>query len=258
MIYFSPILPRRATGYEKRSDGYVNAPYLDMSIPYAAGSLYSTAEDLYRWDQALYTDKLLSASGKATIYTPYLDKYAYGWTVVNIQVGQLKDSLLLITHGGGINGFNTMISRLPKDKQLVVLLNNTGGAPLGDIRENIVNILYNQPVKAPKKSIADILRQSVLTEPIEKTRQKFSIWKADKAYSLNEGDINSLGYTFLQEGKLTEAITVFTLNVESFPNSDNVYDSRGEAYMKAGNKAAAIQDYKKIGRSQPPKHGWFG
>lgn len=101
---FSPILPKRATGYEKKNGGYVNSPYLDMTIPYAAGSMYSTVEDLYRWDQALYTDKLLSASGKAIMYTPFLDGYAYGWGVRNAKIGQLKDSLLLIEHTGEIGG----------------------------------------------------------------------------------------------------------------------------------------------------------
>ena len=242
---FSPILPKRATGYEKKSTGYANAPYLDMSIPYAAGSLYSTVEDLYRWDQALYTDKLLSATGKTTMYTPYLDGYAYGWGVSNVKVGQLNDSLLVIGHGGGINGFNTLISRLPKDRQLVVLLNNTGGAPLNDIQRNILRILYNQPVEAPKKSIAEMLRRSVLSEPLTQSRQKFTVWKADKAYSVNERDVNALGYELMRDGKLTEAIAVFTLNAEAFPASYNVYDSRGEAHMNAGDKPAAVADYKK-------------
>ena len=242
---FSPILPKRAAGYEKRSGRYINAPYLDMSIPYAAGSLYSTVEDLYRWDQALYTDKLLSASSKATMFTPFLDGYAYGWGVRKTKIGDLKDSLLAIEHTGGINGFNTIISRIPKDKQLVVLLNNTGGAPLGAIRKNILCILYDQPVEAPKKPIADLLRESVMMEPLAKTREKFNVWKADKAYNLNENELNNLGYELLSDRKVQEAITVFTLNAESFPNSDNVYDSRGEAYMKAGDKVAAIKDYKK-------------
>ena len=52
------------SGYAKTPDGYTNAAYLDMSIPYAAGSMYSTVEDLYLWDQALYTDKLLTAQSK--------------------------------------------------------------------------------------------------------------------------------------------------------------------------------------------------
>ena len=248
---FSPILPKRAAGYEKQGGKYVNAPYLDMSIPYAAGSMYSTVEDLYRWDQALYTDKLLSASSKTTMFTPFLGSYdegagyAYGWSIGKTKVGERKDSLLLIEHGGGINGFNTIISRLPKDKQLIVLLNNTGGAPLDNMRQNILRILYDQPVESPKKPITDLLRQSILSEPLAKTREKFSVWKTNKEYSVNENDLNNLGYELMRDGKLPESINVFTFNVDAFPDSYNVYDSRGEAYMTAGNKAAAIQDYKK-------------
>lgn len=253
-----PILSKRASGYEKRSEGYVNAPYLDMSIPYAAGSLYSTVEDLYRWDQALYTDKLLADSvSKAMMFTPFLNHYAYGWGVSTIMVGQQKDSLLLIEHGGGINGFNTLISRIPADKRLVVLLNNTGGAPLSTIRKNIVNILYNQPVDIPQKPIAELLRKSVLSESVETSRQKFKIWKGGKAYSLDENEMNTLGHELMRDGKLNEALTVFTLNAESFPTSYNVYNSRGEAYMKLGDKALAIQDYKKSVELNPKNTNGF-
>lgn len=242
---FSPIISKRATGYEKRSSGYVNAPYLDMSIPYAAGSMYSTVEDLNRWSQALSGDKLLSDSLKTIMFTPFLSNYAYGWGVAKTKVGQLRDSLLVIEHGGGINGFNTLISRMPDDKQLVVLLNNTGSAPLEAIRKNILSILHGQAVEPPKKSIADLLRKSVLSESIEQSRQKFTVWRGGKAYNLDESEMNSVGYELLRDGKTTEALTVFTLNAESFPASYNVYDSRGEAYMKAGDKVAAIKDYKK-------------
>lgn len=253
-----PIIAKRASGYEKRSDGYVNAPYLDMSIPYAAGSLYSTVEDLHRWDQALYTDKLLTDSTtRATMFTPFRQHYAYGWSVANVGIGQLKDSLLLIEHGGGINGFNTLISRIPGDKRLVVLLNNTGGAPLNALSRNIFNILYNQPVDPPKKPIAELLKKSVLSESADESRRKFTIWKGGKAYSLNENEMNTVGYELLQDGKLNEALTVFTLNAESFPNSSNVYDSRGEAYMKLENKAAAIQDYKKSVELNPHNANGF-
>ena len=75
------VLPKRASGYERWNLVYENASYMDMSIPYAAGALYSTVEDLALWDQALYTDKLLSASSKAILFTPYKNGYAYGWGV---------------------------------------------------------------------------------------------------------------------------------------------------------------------------------
>ena len=254
----SPVIAKRASGYEKRSGGYVNAPYLDMTIPYAAGSMYSTVEDLYRWDQALYTDKLLSDSAKETLFTPFRDHYAYGWEVANVTIGQLKDSVQLVEHGGGINGFNTLISRIPADKRLVLLLNNTGNAPLSTLRNNIFRILYNQPVESPKKPIAELLRKSVLTESADVSRQKFTIWKGGKAYNLDEQEMNMVGYELLRDGKLPEALTVFTLNAESFPNSYNVYDSRGEAHMKLGDKAAAIRDYKKSVELNPRNTNGFG
>ncbi|AQG79689.1 serine hydrolase [Spirosoma montaniterrae] len=253
----SPLLAKRAAGYEKRNGGYVNAPYLDMSIPYAAGSMYSTVENLYLWDQGLYGDKLLSAKSKAIMFTPFLSHYAYGWGVGKTNVGQLKDSLLVIEHGGGINGFNTVISRMPKDRQLIVLLNNTGSAPLDAIKMNIVNILYDQPVAPPKKPITDLLRQSVMSEPVAKTQQKFNAWRADKTYSVNENEINSLGYELMRDGKLTEALVIFDLNVEAFPASYNVYDSRGEAHMVAGNKSMAIQNYKKSVELNPQNANGF-
>jgi len=53
------ILAKRATGYGKMPTGFVNSAYMDMSLPYAAGSLYSTVRDLYKWDRALYTDRVL-------------------------------------------------------------------------------------------------------------------------------------------------------------------------------------------------------
>ena len=73
------ILPRRASGYAGKGDALRNAAPLDMQQPYAAGSMYSTVEDLLKWDQALYTEKLLPAAAKQIMWTPFKDNYAYGW-----------------------------------------------------------------------------------------------------------------------------------------------------------------------------------
>ncbi len=239
------ILPKRATGYEKRGVGYVNASYLDMSIPYAAGSLYSTVKDLALWDKALYTDKLLSASSKAIMFTPYKSGYAYGWGVGKTKVGQFKDSVQVIQHFGGINGFTTALSRLPKDKHFVVLLNNTGGANLGVMQDNIFRILYNQPIDPPKTSIADVLSKALATTSLANVLKQYEEIKKQPNYYLDEGEINRLGYELIGTNKFKEAIAIFNLNVKEYPKSANVWDSRGEAYMLNGEKAQAIIDYKK-------------
>lgn len=144
------ILKKRAEGYEKSPRGIINAPYLDMSLPYAAGSLYSTVEDLFLWDQALYTEKVLSAQSKELMFKPNLNNYAYGWGISTQTAG--SKSLNIIGHGGGINGFNTLITRLIDDRHLIVLLNNTGGTKLGEMSREITNILYDQPFNLPKKT----------------------------------------------------------------------------------------------------------
>ncbi|HEX8154005.1 MAG TPA: serine hydrolase domain-containing protein, partial [Thermoanaerobaculia bacterium] len=81
-----PLIRKRANGYQLSGGQYVNAPYLDMTIPYAAGSLYSTVEDLYLWDRALYTDKLLKAELKTQMFTPVLHDYGFGWVINKVKL----------------------------------------------------------------------------------------------------------------------------------------------------------------------------
>jgi tetratricopeptide (TPR) repeat protein len=67
----------------------------------------------------------------------------------------------------------------------------------------------------------------------------------DPAEIMSERAMNSLGYGLMRADKLAEAITIFKLNVNAFPDAFNVYDSLGEAYMKAGEKELAIKNYEK-------------
>ncbi len=159
------ILKNRATGYEKRGNSYINAPYLDMSIPYAAGSLYSTVEDLYLWDRALASNKLLSEKNKKLMFAPHIKSgsgtYGYGWGVNKMALGTTIDSLTVIGHGGGINGFNTLINRT-EDQDLVVLLNNTGGTNLGEMSMSILKLLNDLPYELPQRSLANLLRDEII------------------------------------------------------------------------------------------------
>jgi CubicO group peptidase (beta-lactamase class C family) len=144
--HYDTVLKKRASGYQLGEFGAIrNAYYLDMSIPYAAGSLYSTVEDLFKWDRALYTDKLLSESNKEIMFKPFLSNYAYGWVVDKVALGNSQEKVPTISHGGGINGFNTLEMRLIGDRSLIVLLNNTGGAKLDEMARNIAGILYDKP-----------------------------------------------------------------------------------------------------------------
>ena len=241
------VIKKRATGYQRSPRGLLNSPYLDMSLPYAAGSLYSTVEDLYIWDQALYTDKLISAKSKELMYKPALQNYAYGWVVTKMPVGENNGTKTVIAHGGGINGFNTVITRIVDDRHLIVLLNNTGGTRLEEMDRAIRNILYNQPYAAPKKPISETLLKIITEKDVQTAIKQYHELKAKQAdgYDFREPELNMLGYQLLGMKKTKEAIEIFKLNVEAFPRGANTYDSLAEAYMVNGDKELAIQNYKK-------------
>jgi tetratricopeptide (TPR) repeat protein len=226
-----------------------------MSLPYSAGALYSTVEDLYKWDQALYTNKLLKPKYKKLMFSPFLRGYAYGWGVRKQEIGKLKRTL--ISHGGGINGFNTLIMRIIEDKHLIVLLNNTGRAKLGEISRGISNILYDQPYRLPKQSIAKLLYKILEKDGVDAAIKQYQQLKSKekKSYDFGERELNNLGYQLLQEKKVDEAIKIFILNVKNFPKAYNTYDSLGEAYMKKGNKQLAIKNYKKSLELNPKNQG---
>tara|TARA_R100000935_G_C2784554_1_gene143211 strand:- start:109 stop:933 length:825 start_codon:yes stop_codon:yes gene_type:complete len=245
---YDVILKNRASGYEKNGNSYSNAPYLDMSIPYAAGSLYSTVENLYLWDRALENNKLLSKENTELLFAPHIKSgsgtYGYGWGTNKMANGS-KDSLVVNGHGGGINGFNTLINRIPYNQGLIVLLNNTGGTNLGEMSRNIISIMHDLPYDLPQRSLANFLMDEITKNGLEPAIKAFEKQKGTKEYVLRENDMNALGYQFLESDKTNEAIAVFKLNVKEFPESSNVYDSLGEAYMKAGNKELAILNYKR-------------
>lgn len=243
--HFDTLIQKRAVGYQKTADGYVNAPYLDMSIPYAAGSLYSTVEDLYLWDQALYADSVLSATSKELMFKPNLSNYAYGWTITKTS---FDANVPVITHNGGINGFSTTIIRFPTEKNLIVMLDNTAqGGSIDRLSVELTKILYDKPYDLPKMSLAEKLAKTITDKGVAAGIAEYHDLKAKQAnqYDFGEEELNRLGYQLLQRGKRDEAIEIFKLNVEAYPKGFNTYDSLGEAYMVAGNKELAIVNYKK-------------
>lgn len=253
--HHATILKKRAAGYEKNGSNYRNAAYIDMSIPYAAGSLYSTADDLLVWDQALTNGDLLSKENHTIMFSQQISawggSYGYGWGVQKRFSESKKDTVMEYSHGGGINGFNTLITRVPAEQNVVILLNNTGGAALNDITRAINAILDDKPYKFPKLSIASAIMVTYSKEGVEKGREEYEKLKKDSEYNLNEGEMNRTGYGLLQSGKIKEAIDVFEINVTEFPKSANTYDSLGEAYLADGQKELALKNYKKTVEMDP-------
>jgi CubicO group peptidase (beta-lactamase class C family) len=134
------IIMHRASGYSKGKEGIENAGYVHMTIPFAAGSLYSTVEDLVRWEQGLFGGKVLSAASLQKMTTPFKSDYAFG-LAVSTEKGRKA-----IEHGGGIEGFNTHLAYYPDDKLIVLVLGNLSGSAPGDIAHKLAAVAHGETV----------------------------------------------------------------------------------------------------------------
>lgn len=137
------ILPRRASGYEPGADGPRNAGYIHMSIPVAAGSLYSTTGDLLLWVRGLFGGKLLKPASLEKMTTPFKEGYAFGLRVHS------KHGLRTIEHNGGIEGFNTHLSYFPETKVTIAVLGNLNGTAPDAIAGQLGAVAHGQPVYLP-------------------------------------------------------------------------------------------------------------
>lgn len=144
------ILPRRAAGYERNGKGLVNAGFINMSIPHAAGALYSTTHDLLRWNRGLYEGKLLKPESLQEMLTPGLQGYGYGVAVRDTSAGKE------LQHAGGIEGFSTTLSYRFKDKVTVIVLSNVEGTMLEPLSVNLAAVAGGASVVLPleRKAIA--------------------------------------------------------------------------------------------------------
>jgi CubicO group peptidase (beta-lactamase class C family) len=130
----STVIVHRAAGYAPGANGPVNAGFIHMTIPFSAGSLYSTTEDLLRWEQGLFGGKLLSPASLAKMTTPFKQDYALGLAV------STNHGHKVIEHGGGIEGFNTHLAYYPEDKLVVAVLGNLNGRFPGEIAGKLADI----------------------------------------------------------------------------------------------------------------------
>lgn len=138
----------------------------------------------------------------------------------------------------------------------LLVLTLATGAGIGGVAAGIWMPRVKQAFD-PRVSIAQTLAATIASGGIEQAVQQYHTLKAAGAanYNFDEAELNDLGYRLIREHHLGEAIRVLQLNVEAYPKSGNVYDSLGEAYLDAGDKAQAITSYRKSLELNPANHG---
>src|SRR5262249_12283293 len=122
------------------------------------GALYSTTEDLWLWEQGLFGGKMLKPESLAKMTTPFKDDYAFGLGVTT------RNGHKVISHGGGIQGFNTMLAYFADDKLTVAVLANVNGPAAGELGTRLAQIALGEKVQLPSERKEISVAQAVLAK----------------------------------------------------------------------------------------------
>lgn len=156
----SAIIMHRASGYTPSEHGIINAEYVDMTVPFSAGALYSTTNDLLLWERGLFGGKVLKSASLKEMTTPFKQDYAFALQVK--QVNGRKE----IDHGGGIDGFNTELAYWPDEQLTVIVLGNLNGGAPDEIAGQLAATIHGEKItlSSERKEIKlspEVLKQYV-------------------------------------------------------------------------------------------------
>ena len=184
----SRIIHNRAAGYSKMEDEYINAEFLSMTQPYAAGSLLSTVDDLYTWYTAVMEDRVISRESRIEAQSTYTlnngkkTGYGYGWALGNIQGSPM------ISHGGGINGYLTASIYLPEEKVFTAVFSNCNCNPPGEIAQKMAALAIDKPFGwEPVTLPQELLQSYVGVYQSEYDGDRVITYSDGKLYSMRTG-----------------------------------------------------------------------
>jgi tetratricopeptide (TPR) repeat protein len=216
----------------------------------AAAGLWTTPTDLCRFAIEIARSKqgksnrVLSEKMTKEMLTPVLENAGLGLFMDKDNPGQFG-------HNGADEGFQAILTmNAESGKGVAIMANSDNGITVGDVLVRKIAKEYGWNYKfsdVPGMEAAHMLVLVAKVKNVQAALQRYAELKKTPSaeYTIAEQTLNTVGYVLLYSGHEQEAITVFQRNVEDYPQSGNVYDSQGEAYMKIGQKELAIQNYEK-------------
>jgi tetratricopeptide (TPR) repeat protein len=239
-------ISKLASGYTPDLYGYRNGRYRDPSTMAGAGDVVTTVGDFHLYDRALRSNLLLSPSQKAKLETPKIESEGYSLTFTRFFSPERKDTATLKFFTGQLQGYTALAYHVLEDDKLIVTFYNVDNPQVWEIGDKLFRILYGVKVKLPGKSIVQFLRNHSRGDINKATAAFISLPEKEKQqFEKNSGELNRIGYDYLNQGKVDDAIAIFKLNVTLFPEIGDLYDSLGEGYYKKGDHRSALINYSK-------------
>jgi CubicO group peptidase (beta-lactamase class C family) len=226
---------------------------------YGAANIISTLNDLLKFDNALYNGTLLSGATLDEAYTAtILSNGCKNAVWLNIGgMGNSFDGLgwfafedtsagKVVWHTGGMPGCATIFLRNITKRQTIIILDNFNSEGIYKSALNAMNILNSKPISPAKKSLTKVYGKAMMNKGESfATSLLLENRKNIEQYNFLENDMNNLGYDFLSNNLINQALETFKVNALLYPESDNTYNSYGEALLKAGKKEESKMMYKK-------------
>jgi len=172
----------KAVGYHMLNDSIKRqASITDSTVPFGAGAIYSTVEDMYKWHRGLQAYKIVNKDLMEQAYiSGALHNYGYGWQIDSIYGRKM------VSHSGSISGFGSNFARIPGDDICIVLLSNRSGSTFDvmHITDKLLAVLYHQPYSIPFKRkpveiSIDILKKYIGTYKIDEMNLTIDITAGD-------------------------------------------------------------------------------
>lgn len=145
------IVKYHSSGYTVENDEIVKAQYRNISNAHASGALYSTTEDMYLWDRALYTEKLITKKSLGIMFTPFTENYGLGWGVVDVFNRRMAG------HNGETEGYRANITRFLNDDVCIIILSNLEQTQVGKMSIDLAAIIFGEKYSIPEmKSVVTV------------------------------------------------------------------------------------------------------
>ncbi|MCH8246257.1 MAG: serine hydrolase [Bacteroidetes bacterium] len=245
LVEHNRILERRASGYNRLATGeWVRAPLQDQSYAKGAGGMYSTVDDLYKWDHALYDNDFLSLESQELMFTAYIRSSGYGWSV-GAYARNGVDGLKKFASGfGGTRGYASLMARLMDDRAVVIALGNMRPIPQSRLGNNIWNTLLDFDESLPEPSGTESLYQTLLTDGVQAAVAKYRTMEVEET-APSAAAINSAAYYYLESNRAAESIEISKFNLALHPDYAGAYVRLGEAYRQRRNIDLAARQFEK-------------
>ena len=256
------VINKRASGYTYGTFGIENADFIEMdSTPGPAGGLYSTVEDMFLWDRALYTDKLLNQANRALMFTPNRDVpevkeagggphsvYGYGWQIYTRTHPITKRRTKVINHGGAINGFRAMGNRLIDDDAFVIVLCNQGDPYGGNevwnavtrLSTELIHVVTGQPFRMPgnpRVTQDQRMYQIAQSEDVEAVIDWFQEKGKQAPWG---GSFASLAERLIKDGRVDDGLRLMKFDVEQTPDKVWLIRNTAQACLDNARPAKAL------------------